>query len=379
MLFKDVIGQKELIRNLIVKANNNEVSHASLFLGSLGHGGLPLALAFSQYINCENKQPEDSCGTCPSCLKAQKLVHPDIHFSYPFPSAKKAEKSSDLITDWREAIIDNPYIDLKHWMIHFDAENKQPNIPTSETQDIMRRLSLKAFEAHYKVMIIWLPEYLGKEGNKLLKILEEPPDNTIFILVAENHERILPTILSRTQIIKIKQIERDELKNALIREFNITAEQALRLASISSGNYNDSVTLLKDDLHETTGAFTEWIAICLPNYSGNKAISFFQWTEAFAKTGREHQKNFFKYGLHILREAFHFHVTGKESEVLTSSELKLVEELVGLVDMDTTQTLFEHLNKACFYIERNANAKIVLLNLSIRISRVLKQKKLTLS
>src|SRR5688572_28198421 len=215
MLFKDVIGQQDLKRKLIADARKNTVSHAQLLLGPLGHGGLPLALAFSQYLNCENPKEDDSCGVCPSCSKAGKLIHPDIHFSFPFPKVDKKERCDEFIHDWREALQENPYLDLFSWMSRFEAENKQPNIPIRECHDIFHKLSLKAFESPYKVVVLWLPEYLGKEGNSLLKILEEPPDRTVFIFVAENSDMMLPTILSRMQIIKIPHIEYGALEEAL--------------------------------------------------------------------------------------------------------------------------------------------------------------------
>jgi DNA polymerase-3 subunit delta' len=206
MLFNEIPGQEEVKSQLIRSVNENRISHAQLFLGPEGSGSLALAIAYAQYISCTERKEIDSCGECSSCRKYQKLIHPDLHFSYPFIASKekKVEVSTDVIAAWREAIIENPFLGLEEWMQTLDAENKQPNINIAECHDIIKRLTYKSFESEYKVLIMWLPEYLGTEGNSLLKLIEEPPAKTLFILVAQNHDQILNTILSRTQLVKIK-------------------------------------------------------------------------------------------------------------------------------------------------------------------------------
>ena len=200
MQFKQIVGQDAIKQRLITSVKENRVSHAQLFLGPGGSGSLPLAVAYAQYLSCENKLEEDSCGECSSCRKYQKLMHPDLHFSYPFFAKHKEDTAITFIEQWREAFTTNPYLSLDTWRDYLDAENKQANINIAECHQIIKKLSFKPFESAYKILILWLPEYLDKEGNALLKIIEEPQPNTLFILVAQNQDQILNTILSRTQI-----------------------------------------------------------------------------------------------------------------------------------------------------------------------------------
>ena len=204
MQFKDVIGQQQLKEQLIRSANNGKVSQAMLFLGAEGSGTLAMALAFAQYLNCENPGATDSCGTCNSCKKATKLIHPDIFYTYPTIKARSLAK--DYISEWRESVSANAYMNIVEWIAFLDSENKQGNITANECDQIVKQHSLKHYEGKYKIQIVWMAEYLKKEGNKLLKIIEEPPANTIFILIAENIEEILVTILSRTQLIKFSRL-----------------------------------------------------------------------------------------------------------------------------------------------------------------------------
>src|SRR6201985_1895529 len=236
MQFSSVIGQQDVKQRLINTVTENRVSHAQLFLGPEGSGSLALAVAYAQYLSCEDKQPDDSCGICSSCRKYQKLMHPDLHFSYPFFAKHKDDNALTFIEQWREAFLASPYLNLDIWRDYLDAENKQANINIAECHQIIKKLSLKPFESAYKVLILWLPEYLDKEGNALLKIIEEPQPNTLFILVAQNQDQILNTILSRTQLMKIPALEFDEIKENLIRHYNQTEDAAAEIAFLSSGN-----------------------------------------------------------------------------------------------------------------------------------------------
>ena len=255
MLFSQVIGQREIkakLRNLV---ENNRLSHALLLNAPEGAGGLPLALAFSQYIVCEkisngnpgNPFPEDSCNECPSCQKAAKLIHPDIHYVYPVVSRKPGDKplSADYISEWREFISLYPYGTIFDWLQQINAENKQGNISAYECNEINRKLSLKSFESGYKILIMWMPEYLGNEGNKLLKLIEEPPPDTLFILVTENEAQILPTILSRVQMIRLPRPRSIEIEEALISRAGVKPEQAHQLAAVSEQNYREALKQLQ--------------------------------------------------------------------------------------------------------------------------------------
>src|SRR5690606_7490045 len=226
MRFKDIIGHQQIKEHLVQTVKDNRVSHAQLFLGPEGSGGLALAVAYAQYINCEQKQENDSCGECGSCRRYQKLIHPDLHFSYPFFATKeRGEVAADYLEEWRHAFLSNPYMGFDYWRHQLDGGNKQANINIKEAHDIIKKLSLKAFEAEYKVHIMWLPEYLDKEGNELLKLIEEPPAKTVFLLVSENQDKILNTIISRTQLLKIPKFSYADIKQYLINEKHVSADK----------------------------------------------------------------------------------------------------------------------------------------------------------
>src|SRR5476651_2423071 len=246
MQFSTIIGQHDIKQRLINTVSDNRVSHAQLFLGPEGSGSLALAVAYAQYLSCEDKLPDDSCGVCSSCRKYQKLVHPDLHFSFPsFGTAK--ETASDFIEEWRRAFLENPALSLDIWRSYLDAGNKQANINIADCHQIIKRLSLKPFESAYKVLILWLPEFLDKQGNSLLKIIEEPQPNTLFLLVAQNQDQILSTILSRTQLIKIPALGYEDIKEHLITHHHQTEHAAAEIAYLSNGNLTDALVMLQQE------------------------------------------------------------------------------------------------------------------------------------
>ena len=381
MLFKDIIGQNALKRQLIYKVQADKVSHAMLFLGSSGYGGLPLALALAQYLNCENRTESDSCGVCSSCIKAQKLVHPDIHFSYPyFPSKEdKVKLSVDVIDQWRKSILHDPYLTLHEWVSVFNGENKQPNIPIDECHNIIHRLSFKTFESPYKVLIMWLPEYLGKEGNSLLKIIEEPSEKTIFLLVAENADRILPTILSRTQITRIPPVETDLMAAALQQKFQIEQQEALQLAAISNGDFKEASAYLENASTSLSVLFADWMNLCIPNKNSERIFLLYTFIEKFAGLGRENQKGFLKYTLHFFHEALNAGYSNSASAIFGEEEKMLLKKISDLTDLQTMQDLYNEVNEAHYHLERNAHPKILMMHLSMSVARMLKEKKLILS
>ncbi|MBA2561564.1 MAG: hypothetical protein H0V14_01370, partial [Chitinophagaceae bacterium] len=264
MQFKDVIGQQSVKSQLVKMVQQNRLSHALLFLGKEGSGALPLALAFAQYIVCTSAKTskfiepspssprgegrgEDSCGSCPACIKANQLIHPDIHFSFPVITKKPGESpvSANYIREWREFVDGNPYGNVYDWLQFITAENKQGNITAKECEEINHILNLKSFESGYKILIMWMPEFLGKEGNKLLKLIEEPPPDTLFIFVAEDENVILPTILSRTQLVKILALTDEEIEKALITQGKVENNKAKQIAGVSEGNYRDALQMLQ--------------------------------------------------------------------------------------------------------------------------------------
>src|SRR6516225_2271587 len=231
-MFKDVIGQAPVKQHLVELVQSNRLSHALLFLGQEGSGALPMALAFAQYVVCEQPRDGDACGVCPPCIKAKQLIHPDIHYSYPDIPKKAGDKpvSTDYGAEWREFIAQYPYGNSYDWLQFIGAENKQGNITAQECNDIIHKLNLKSFESGYKILVMWMPEYLGNEGNKLLKLIEEPPASTLFILVAENESLILQTILSRTQLVRIPLPEPADIQQGLIERSGVAQEQARQIA-----------------------------------------------------------------------------------------------------------------------------------------------------
>jgi DNA polymerase-3 subunit delta' len=376
MQFKDVIGQGQLKQHFAQAIGSGKVPHAQMFLGSLGHGGLALALAYAQMLNCENPVEDDSCGVCGACSKIQKLIHPDVHFSYPFPGTvkkdEKIEHAVELMSYWRTMNANSAYFTLQEWMQQFDSENRQPNIPVKECHDIIRRLNLRSFEAKYKVMIIWLPEYLGNEGNTLLKILEEPPDNTVFILVAENQDVVLNTILSRTQLVKINSIDINELSDYLIAKNNVEPQEALNVASLAQGDFIEAQKLLTHEAGSSALLFLEWLEMCLhPGVASHHEVlqPLLKWVEQFNGIGRENQKNVFRYGLHFMELLFRYKING-DTTLLNEQELGMMKKVDAKTDFDRIEKIYALLNNGHYYLERNASAKILMTTLTLKMSKI---------
>ncbi len=361
MLFSEVIGQQKIKEQLIRSVQQNRVSHAQLFLGPEGCGNLAMALAFAQYLNCEDKQENDSCGRCPSCTKAQKFIHPDIHFTFPIINLDKRETSGDWMQEWRVFLNANPYADYNDWITHIDAENKQGNITAKECMDIARKLTLKTFESTFKILILWLPEFLAKEGNRLLKIVEEPPDNTVFLFVANDQEQIINTILSRMQIVKFPRLQESEIATALAKRLGIEILSAKKIAALSEGNFNEACKVATMHEDGNTAILREWMDAC---YRQN-VKELFKWNEQFVKMGREYQKNFFQYCLHFYRQILLIELGVKQLSSLSEAEHKMAEGLGKVLGRDKITAIIELLDKSIYFVERNANAKILINYVSI--------------
>jgi DNA polymerase-3 subunit delta' len=397
MSFKDIIGQQEIKEHLAGMVQQNRLSHALLFLGKEGSGALPLAIAFAQYVVCEkvngkkqaalagpslfgepeplptdNVQLTDACGTCPSCQKASQLVHPDIHFSYPVIPRKPGDKpvSTDYITEWREFLTETPYGNAYDWLQHIGAENKQGNITAYECNEIIRKLNLKSFESGFKILVLWMPEYLGNEGNKLLKLIEEPPPDTLFILVAENESQILATILSRTQLVKIPAIATEAITEALIARANCTPEQARPVASIAAGNYREALQLVQHAGEDWQSHLREWLNSILKN----GPIAQVKWIDEISKLGREKQKQFLLYFTHLLEQAIRLQAIGTDGVYLPDNERDFALRLNKIAGFEQMEAIIEELDKAAYYIERNANAKMLFLALTIKLYHIVARK-----
>jgi DNA polymerase-3 subunit delta' len=376
MLLKEIIGQEEVKKRLVHSVQENRVSHAQLFLGAEGSGALPLAVAYAQYILCKTRSNGDSCGSCPSCTKNSKLVHPDVHFVYPIALKKgEVEKSTDVATEWREAFLENPYLNLSDWFSHLDAENKQPIIGVEESGEILRKLSLTTYEGEFKIVILWMPEKMNiAAANKLLKILEEPPDKTLFILVSENEEALLRTIYSRTQLIKVNRIADEEIKNALTEKKQLSHADAARIAYLADGNYNAALKLIAESPEENLHLqkFREWMRMIFKV----DIVGVVSWVEEIAnsKVGRENQKAFLLYGLNILRECLVEMYGDKKLLRVDGEELDFVKKLSTLIDGNVCQKLSDELNEAILHIERNGSGKLIFTDLSLKCMKIVKQK-----
>jgi DNA polymerase-3 subunit delta' len=368
MLFQEVIGQNALKEQLIQSVFENRVSHAQLFLGPEGSGSFALALAYSQFISCTERTKTDSCGNCASCRKYTKLIHPDLHFSYPFFRGGEKEDSMADLGEWRDLVLSNPYFNLDEWRLRLDAQNKQPNINKAECLNILHRLSLKAFESEYKTMIIWLPEYLKNEGNRLLKTLEEPANKTLIILVAQNQDQILNTIISRTQLVKIPALKNEDIVRYLTDNKDISDAQASRIAYLSDGNMQAALNLLKEDDHDDFRNFTGWMRMTF----ADKGAQIIDFVDEISKLGRENQKNMLRYGVQLIRECVMM-LSGAESLVhLPSAELDFVKNFSKQLDLAKCEALVNELEKAHYHIERNANPKILFLDVSLQFVKILK-------
>lgn len=366
MQFKEIVGQEAIKQRLINSVTENRVSHAQLFLGPGGSGSLPLAVAYAQYLSCEDKQPDDSCGVCSSCRKYQKLMHPDLHFSYPTFGTPK-ESSIDFIENWRTAFLENNYLNIDIWRSYLDAGNKQANINILECHQIIKKLSFKPFESPYKVLILWLPEYLDKQGNSLLKIIEEPQPNTLFLLVAENQDQILNTILSRTQLIKIPQLSYEDIKSHMVAHYHQTEEAAAEIAYLCNGNLSEAITMLQEENNGYHTLFVNWLRLCF----ANKGLEVMAFVEQAAKMGRENQKNFLRYGINFIRECCLL-LSGAGSLVhLPAQELETAQKMTRVMDLSQSQDIITELEKAHYHVERNANPKILFLDVSLQIIKTL--------
>lgn len=367
MQFKQIVGQYAIKQRLINSVKENRVSHAQLFLGPGGSGSLPLAVAYAQYLSCESRLEDDSCGECASCRKYQKLMHPDLHFSYPFFAKHKDDTAITFIEQWREAFTANPYLSLDTWRSYLDAENKQANINIAECHQIIKKLSFKPFESAYKILILWLPEFLDKEGNALLKIIEEPQPNTLFILVAQNQDQILNTILSRTQLIKIPALAFSDIKTYLTAQQNQTENSATEIAYLSNGSLTEALAMLQYDNKGYHEQFVQWLRLCF----ANKGLDIMGFVEQAAKMGRENQKNFLRYGINFIRECCLL-LSGAGSLVhLPANELETAQKMTAVMNIPMAQAIVAELEKAHYHVERNGNPKILFLDVSLQIIKIL--------
>lgn len=375
MRYDEVIGQSFLQQKLTELVRQNRLSHALLLLSKEGSGALPLAIAFAQYLVCETvatSPAEAPCGTCSACKKATQLIHPDIHFSYPTVTKKAGEKpiATDFITEWRSFIRLNPYGNLFDWIEMIKSkENSQGKITAEECNDIVRKLSLKSFESPWKIMIVWLPELMGNEGNKLLKLIEEPPPDTLLLLVSESDAPLLPTIVSRCQVLYVPGLETAAIEKALIERNNTPPALAAQVAPLCEGNYREALQLVQHAEEDWQTLVRDWLNAMIKT----GPVAQTKWVEEISRLGREKQKQFIRYFIHLLDQALRLRIR-KSEYVISEKEKDFAERLNKIAGIEQQEAMVRELDQAHYQIERNANAKILFHALTIRLYHIIQDK-----
>lgn len=375
MNFSQVPGQKEIIAKLIRSVKEERVSHAQLFAGPEGCGSMPLALAYARYISCENRTMVDSCGVCKSCVKYDKMIHPDLHFVFPVVKGKKATDpvSDNYIEEWRDFVRKSPFFTLNNWLDSIEVGNAQGLIFASEASEIIKKLSLKSFESDFKIMIIWLPEKMHQSAaNKLLKMIEEPPEKTLFLLVSEEPDKVIPTILSRCQLVKIPSFRTPDIEKYLMAQFNLAADKAADLARVSRGNITRAIELCENE--ESSAVNLDRFKRLMRFAWKRDIISIISWSEEMATTGREAQKNFISFSLRLLRENLMLSLDQLKNSLvfLTGDEADFSGKFHPSVNENNIYPLTEELNLVYSHIEANGNARIIFLDLALKVTRLIR-------
>lgn len=372
MQFSNVAAPDSLKRHLIEMATQKRVAHALLFLGAEDGPQLPVAFAFAQYLLCENPGPADSCGSCPSCLKISKLAHPDLHLVFPVALSKDVRMSNHLLEEFREAFLGFPYMDVNDWFNHIDAENKQPVIGTEESNEIIRKLSFTSYEGRGKIMVIWMPEKMNTQAaNKLLKILEEPPDETFFFLVSGAADQLLATIISRMQLIQVPQPGVNDTAKVIAKNFEKSLQDAQQISALAQGNIKQAYLLADENI--TVNLYLEMFQNFMRACLRFDAMKISAWIDETASMGREKQKQFLLYGLQSFRNAILLKYA-PEAMIATEEEKEFLKKFQAFITMQNQEGLTEEFNKAFYHIERNASAKILFMDLALKTNGLLNKK-----
>ena len=376
MLFNQIKGQEHIKNHLKKSAENGRVPHAQLFVGKEGSGTLPMAIAYAQFLLCNFSTDADACN-----LKCNKLQHPDLHFAFPVTTndvVKKHAVSNLFLEDWRDFVEKQPYGSLFNWLQHIGVENKQGLINVDEAEDVVKKLKLKSFEGGFKVMIIWMAEKMNiAAANKLLKLIEEPPEKTVFILITENEEQIINTIKSRCQALHFPVLAEQDITNALVVNHQVEDKKAANIAHQAEGNFNKALHLLHNDSSDLV--FEEWFIAWIRTAfkaKGNATVvqQLISWSDTIAKTGRETQKRFLEYCLQFFRQAL---LMNYKSDQLVFMETKTnfqLSKFAPFVHSGNILEIEKEISEAIYHIERNGNAKIILLDLSMKLTRFLHKK-----
>lgn len=381
MLFKDIVGQEFIINHLTTSADGGRIAHAQLFVGPPGRGVLPTAIAYAQYLICQNSNGENENGNAACNLKFQQMAHPDLHFAFPVTTTEEVKThavSAKFGKEWREFLTKNPYGTLFEWYRHLGVENKQGQIGVDEAQDILKSLSLKAYEGGLKVLIVWMAEKMNTAtANKLLKLVEEPPDKTVIILVAENEENIIQTIRSRCQILHFPPMGEAYIQEELIKNEDVPLAEAKRIAHQCQGDYNTALHILHRDGDEEQFEtwFVTWVRTAFKAKGNKKSIlDLIAWAESIASKGRETQKNFLSYCVDFFRQAMLLNYKADNLVYLQPVTKFELAKFAPFVHGNNILEITKELEDAAYHIERNGNAKIILTDLSIKLTRLLHKK-----
>ena len=367
MQFKDVVGQSELKSHLIREVNSDKISHAQLFLGKPGYGTLPLALAFVQYLFCEQRNENDSCGVCNSCRKVSTHQHPDLHFN--FPIVLGIDKTADAFIDqWRKQVEEEPYFDLNDWVSRIDPKERKPVIGNEQSHEIIKKLTLKSFEGGYKVMLIWMAEEMNATcSNKLLKILEEPPQKTLFILIGESQDKMLPTIISRTQLVKVPRINSDDIALYLRNKKDVGPSTTESVVGRCDGDLLEAMRILEagNDQKANQELFMRLMRVCYKK----SVIDMMDWAEEASAITRERQRQFILYALHMIRQSMLKNYTEDQLTRVSKEEDDFLGKFAPFISGNNVFDFSKSFNEAHYHLERNANTKLLFTVLCFNVMR----------
>ena len=374
MRFSDIPGLEDEKKRLIESFKSNTIHHAMLFIGQRGSANLSLALAFSSYINCENRSENDSCGKCPSCIKMDKLIHPDVNYVFPVAPTTKINKeviSDKFIESWRITVIESPYLNVDDWFEIYGFENKQPNISKDEVRNLVKKLTFKPFESLYKINIIWLPEYLNiSTSNAILKILEEPPGNTLFFLVTNNDQKLISTIKSRVQSFKIKRFSDNDMKKYLSINKDVSEDEVDQAIYLSDGDINNAQKYLYASNSEDLETLKVWMRACYSQNFGEINTQV-EWFNSLSKIKK---RTFLTYSLKLMREALVSSIDESLSRI-SDSEMVFISKFRNTLNSQDFENIIIAIDENIRFLDRNANPKILFLDLSIKISDLFKKVK----
>jgi len=372
MKFSDIPGLSETKNLLIDSVKNQHIAHAQLFAGAEGALNLPLALAYATYLHCQNKG-NDACGTCPACSKSLKYIHPDTHFVFPLSNVKNDKDEdrfkADILKSWRLFLSEQPYGDLDNWTAAYGGEDKQAFISREESREIVKALSLKPFESQYKVMIIWQPEFMHPTAaNGILKILEEPATHTYFILVTNAADQLLPTILSRTQLMNVPLLDDHEIEKFLVEKKSVDLKRASRISQLAEGNLNLALTLSENEEDDNAQLFIDWMRAC---HSRKRMGDLVTKAEEFHAFDKLRQRNVLHYSMNMMREALLNISKAGSIHRIQGEELKFIQQFSTVMNVQKIEQSFKLMNDAAYHLERNGSAKMIFLDLSLQLSKTI--------